>query len=141
MDARIFRAESMGLKRDMLEIPVEDRLVYVPGENTFYVNFENFYVKSSEQIRTIQNLVEKMLRPLGRKVYTIVNYDNFNILPELVEEYAEMVKYVMQFYEKVTRYTTSTFLRMKLGDELAKREVAPHLYESKHEAHKHLKET
>ncbi len=140
MDARIFRAESMGLKRDMLEIPVEDRLVYVPSENTFYVNFENFYVKSGEQIRKIQDHVEKMLKPLGKKVYTIVNYDNFNILPELVEEYAEMVKYVMQFYAKVTRYTTSTFLRMKLGDELAKREVAPHLYESKDEAHRRLKE-
>ncbi|HET6461574.1 MAG TPA: hypothetical protein VFG29_12415 [Syntrophales bacterium] len=37
-----------------------------------------------------------------------------------------------------SRYTTSTFLRMKLGDELAKREVAPHLYESKDEAHRHL---
>ncbi len=140
MDARIFRTEAMNLKRDMLEIPIEDRLIYVPGENTFYVNFENFYVKSSEQIQRIQNHVEKMLKPLGKKVLTIVNYDNFNILPELVEEYAEMVKYVMQFYEKVTRYTTSTFLRMKLGDELAKREVAPHLYESKDEAHKHLKE-
>jgi propionate CoA-transferase len=140
MDARIFRTEAMNLKRDMLEIPIEDRLIYVPSENTFYVNFENFYVKSSEQIQRIQNHVEKMLKPLGKKVLTIVNYDNFNILPELVEEYAEMVKYVMQFYEKVTRYTTSTFLRMKLGDELAKREVAPHLYESKDEAHKHLKE-
>jgi propionate CoA-transferase len=140
MDARIFRTESMGLKRDMLEIPLEDRLIYVPGENTFYVNFENFYVKSSEQIQRIQKHVDKMLKPLGHQVLTIVNYDNFNILPELVEEYAEMVKYVMQYYEKVTRYTTSTFLRMKLGDELAKREVAPHLYESKEEAHKRLKE-
>ncbi|HSD94765.1 MAG TPA: acyl CoA:acetate/3-ketoacid CoA transferase [Syntrophales bacterium] len=140
MDPRIFAGETMGLKHDMLEIPIEDRLVYVPGENTFYVNFENFYVKSGDQIRKIQSHVETMLKPLGKKVYTIVNYDNFNILPELVEEYAEMVKYVMQFYEQVTRYTTSTFLRMKLGDELAKREVAPHLYESKEEAHKRLKE-
>ncbi len=140
MDVRIFKTESMGLKRDMLEIPIEDRLIYVPGENTFYVNFENFYVKSSEQIQRIQKHVDKMLKPLGHQVLTIVNYDNFNILPELVEEYAEMVKYVMQYYEKVTRYTTSTFLRMKLGDELAKREVAPHLYESKEEAHKQLKE-
>ncbi|MGA3209396.1 MAG: acyl CoA:acetate/3-ketoacid CoA transferase [Syntrophales bacterium] len=139
MDLRIFQPETMGLKRDMLEIPVEDRLVYDAKDNTFYVNFENFYVKSSEQIQKIQNHVENMLKPLDKKVYTVVNYDNFNILPELVEEYAEMVKYVMQFYEKVTRYTTSTFLRMKLGDELAKREVAPHLYESKDEAHKHLK--
>jgi propionate CoA-transferase len=140
MDARIFESGVMGLKRGMLEIPVEDRLLYVPGENTFYVNFENFYVKSSDQIRKIQTHVENMLKPLGKKVYTIVNYDNFNILPELVEEYAEMVKYVMQFYAKVTRYTTSTFLRMKLGDELAKREVAPHLYESRDEARKRLKE-
>ena len=140
MDHRIFAAETMNVKRDMLEIPVEDRLVYDAKDNTFYVNFENFYVKSSEQIRKIQDHVEKMLKPLGKKVLTIVNYDNFNILPELVEEYAEMVKYVMQFYEKVTRYTTSTFLRMKLGDELAKREVAPHLYESKDEAQKRLKE-
>jgi propionate CoA-transferase len=140
MDPRIFAGEVMNLKRDMLEIPVEDRLVYDARDNTFYVNFENFYVKSSEQIHKIQNHVEKMLKPLGKKVFTIVNYDNFNILPELVEEYAEMVKYVMQFYEKVTRYTTSTFLRMKLGDELVKREVAPHLYESKDEAQKRLKE-
>ena len=140
MDPRIFMSGAMGLKRDMLEIPFEDRLVYDAKDNTFYVNFENFYVKSSEQIRKIQNHVEKMLKPLGKKVYTIVNYDNFNIHPELVEEYAEMVKHAMQFYERVTRYTTSTFLRMKLGDELAKREVPPHLYESKDEAHKRLKE-
>jgi propionate CoA-transferase len=45
-----------------------------------------------------------------------------------------MVKYVMQYYESVTRYTTSTFLRMKLGDELQKRDLAPHIYESREEA-------
>ena len=138
MDARIFRTESMNLKRDMLEIPIEDRLIYVPSENTYYVNFENFYVKSSAQIQRIQKHTEKTLKPLGKKVLTIVNYDNFNILPELVEEYAEMVKYVMQFYEKVTRYTTSTFLRMKLGDELQKRDVAPYIYETREEAKKAL---
>jgi propionate CoA-transferase len=138
MDTRIFRTESMNLKRDMLEIPIEDRLTYVPSENTYYVNFENFYVKSSAQIQRIQKHTEKTLKPLGKKVLTIVNYDNFNILPELVEEYAEMVKYVMQFYEKVTRYTTSTFLRMKLGDELQKRDVAPYIYETREEARKAL---
>lgn len=141
MDRRIFGLAPMGILRDLLDIPIEDRLMYDARENTFYVNFENFYVKSVEQIRGIQNHVEKMLRPLGKKVYTIVNYDNFNIVPELVDEYAEMVKYVMQFYEKVTRYTTSTFLRMKLGDELAKRDVAPHLYESKDEARQSLRES
>ena len=39
-----------------------------------------------------------------------------------------------------TRYTTSGFLRMKLGDALEKRGVAPHIYESATEAEKSLRE-
>jgi propionate CoA-transferase len=98
------------------------------------------YIKTSEEIQRIQGLVEAILAPLGKKVYTIVNYDNFNIAPELVDEYTDMVKYVMQFYETTTRYTTSTFLRMKLGDELEKRDVAPHIYETREQARRALVE-
>jgi propionate CoA-transferase len=75
-----------------------------------------------------------MLAPLGRKVNTIVNYDNFNISGDLVDEYSDMVKYVMKFYERTTRHTTSTFLWMKLGDELQKRDIRPHIYETREEA-------
>jgi propionate CoA-transferase len=46
---------------------------------------------------------------------------------------------VVNYYEGVTRYTTSTFLRMKLGESLEKCNVAPHIYESREEAHKALK--
>jgi len=45
---------------------------------------------------------------------------------------------VSRFYEKVTRYTTSAFLRMKLGDGLKARGVASHVYESREEARKGL---
>jgi propionate CoA-transferase len=51
-----------------------------------------------------------------------------------------MVKYVVnKYYTGVTRYTTSTFLRMKLGDALQKRGVKPHTYESSAEAQEALK--
>jgi propionate CoA-transferase len=51
-----------------------------------------------------------------------------------------MVKYLVdQYYTGVTRYTTSTFLRMKLGDALQRRDVAPHIYESSEEARQALK--
>jgi len=43
-----------------------------------------------------------------------------------------------EYYAGVTRYTTSGFLRMKLGDALASRNVAAHIYESAEEAHQHL---
>jgi len=138
MDARIFRPEPMNLKDDLLSVPIEERFTYNPEENTFFVNFENFFVRSRADIARIRETVEKILVPIGKKVFTIVNYDNFNILPELMDEYADMVKDVMRYYEKTTRYTTSTFLRMKLGDELAERGLAPHICESRAEARRTL---
>lgn len=138
MDERIFRLRRMGIKDDLLNIPVEDRFAYNAEENIFFINLENYYMKSSEEIQEMKNVVGSMLEPLGRKVHTIANYDNFNVSPHLVDEYVEMVKYAAKFYESVTRYTTSTFLRMKLGDELEKRGVSPHIYESKEEARKVL---
>ena len=139
MDARIFGETPMGLKDDMLRISIDERLSYDPQANLFFVNLENFAVRTSEHIEEIRQAVEKILEPVGRKVYTIVNYDNFEILPELVDDYTAMVKALVdQFYTGVTRYTTSAFLRMKLGDALAKRNVAPHIYESSTEAQQAL---
>ncbi|MFP4388623.1 MAG: acyl CoA:acetate/3-ketoacid CoA transferase, partial [Desulfococcaceae bacterium] len=139
MDARIFEEKVMGLKDDLLEIPLEDRFIYDPKEDLFFVNLENFAVKTSEQVRRVEAAVEDILRPLDRKVHAIVNYDNFSIAPEVLNEYTYMVKgLVDRFYSRVTRYTTSTFLRMKLGDALQARNVAPHIYESSSEARKAL---
>jgi len=135
MDLRIFRTEPMNLKPDLLNIPLHDRLIYDPKENMFFVNFEGFAVRSRETIQQVEQSVADILTPLNRKVYTIVNYDNFEIRPELVDEYTEMVsRLVARFYSKVTRYTTSAFLRMKIGDALKNRGVAPHIYESQQEA-------
>jgi len=138
MDERIFRRAPMGIKNDLLNIPLEDRFVYRADDNIFFINLENYYMKTSEEVQEMRKLVGSILEPLGKKVHTIANYDNFNVSPHLVDEYVEMVKYAASFYESVTRYTTSTFLKMKLGDELQKRGVAPHIYESKDEAHRAL---
>src|SRR5208282_4827513 len=67
MDSRIFQPQPMGLKNDLLSLPIEDRLTYHPEENLFFVNFENLYVKSSGQIRQIRAIVENILAPLGKK--------------------------------------------------------------------------
>jgi len=44
------------------------------------------------------------------------------------------------YYWGVTRYSTSSFLRFKLGDALKQRGVAPHIYESAEEARVHLRD-
>jgi len=51
------------------------------------------------------------------------------------------VRYLMdRYYWGVTRYSTSSFLRRKLGDALAARGVAPHIYESAKDARTTLRE-
>ena len=135
MDKRIFRPEPMGLKDQLIDIPMDDRMTYNPDDNVFFVNFEGLSVRSSAQIADIRARVDRMLGPLGKKVYTIVNYDNFSIPTELEDEYINMVKYMVEtYYLRTTRYTTSAFLRMKLGDALEKRDVPAYIFESPAEA-------
>jgi propionate CoA-transferase len=123
MDPRIFKLPAMGLKADLISKPISERLIYDPVED----------------IDDIRVQVEAILGPLGKKVNAIVTYDNFFILPDLADPYVEMVKSVAsRFYENVTRYTTSAFLRMKIGEGLKLRGVSPYIYESREEARKGL---
>jgi propionate CoA-transferase len=140
MDERIFSLEPMGLKEDLFAVSLEKRLVYDNRENLFFVNLEGYSIRTTEDIAAVRAAVVNVLDPVGHRVYAVVNYDNFSILPELVGPYSDMVKgLVNRYYTGVTRYTTSTFLRMKIGDALKERKMAPHIYESREEAEMALK--
>ena len=96
---------------------------------------EGLSVRSGADIERIRAAVEEKLAAVGHKVYAVVNYDRFSISPELTDEYIGMVKRLMdRHYHDVTRYTSSAFLRLKLGEALSKVNVAPHLYSSVAEA-------
>jgi len=141
MDERIFRDGVMDLRNDLVDIPLPRRFTYDEQQNLFFINFERLALRTSADIKAIDKVIEARLAPLGHRVYAIVNYDNFTIEPALLDEYSAMVRGLMdKYYAEVTRYTTSGFLRMKLGDALERRGVAPHIYESAVEAEKSLQE-
>ena len=49
--------------------------------------------------------------------------------------YLDAVRYVEKtYYLKVSRYTNSGFMRLKLGKELEKRNISSHVYETSAEA-------
>jgi propionate CoA-transferase len=140
MDARIFAPGPMGYREEWLSLPLDARLTYDPAEGVFFINFEGFGIRRREDIERVREAVAARLAPLGRKVPAIVNYDHFTIVPELIDAYTDMVgDLVRRFYAGVTRYTTSAFLHLKLGDALRRREVAPHIYEGREEAESHLR--
>jgi propionate CoA-transferase len=105
-----------------------------------FVNLEGYSVRNNEHILAIKQSVTKICDPLGHRVYVIVNYDNFSIIPELIDDFVDAVNDLgKRYFTSVTRYTTSTFMRMKLGDALNERKMAPHIYETREEAENALR--
>ena len=119
MDARIFRDEAFGMREVMLALPLEQRFTFDEKNNLFFINFEGLAVRSREEIEHLRRVIEARLQPLRHKVYTIVNYDNFSLAPELLDAYVDRVRdLVERYYIRVTRYTSSTFTRALLGNAL-----------------------
>jgi propionate CoA-transferase len=139
MDQRIFYPETMGLRSELLDIPFGDRFIYDALKNIFFVNLEGLMVRTSADIEKIRRAVEESLKTVPHKVAAIVNYDRFDISPELIDSYADMVKDLAdRLYSEVTRYTSSTFMRAKLNEALKKHSVDPKIYETLMDAHGHL---
>ena len=70
-----------------------------------------------------------------------MDYDNFVVQPDVLDAYIAMAHEIAEcYYSRVSRYTTSAFLRSKLGDALHLRGVAPHIFESAAEAMHHLEQ-
>ncbi|HEY0846294.1 MAG TPA: acyl CoA:acetate/3-ketoacid CoA transferase [Noviherbaspirillum sp.] len=139
MDARIFRTVPMGLRNDILYLPLEQRLTYNAKKNVFFVNFEGFEVRNVADIEAIRDQVEAILKPLNKKVPAVVNYDNFSITPELLDSYVDMVHDLAeQYYSRVTRYTSSAFMRSYFGTAFRRHHTDPSLYASREEAFSHL---
>jgi len=142
MDPRIFRPEPMGLEAALIGLSLADRISYDAERNTLFLNFEGLHVRTLEDVERIRETVEERCRSIGRKVAVVVNYDSFRLDETVADHYADMVRYMeTNYYTTVSRYTTSAFMRLKLGAALAKRLVAPHIFETEAEARAFLQET
>jgi propionate CoA-transferase len=135
MDPRIFRPAPMGLREDLLRLPFDLRFAYDEGQNILFLNFEKLEVKSRETVEAIRDKVAAICGPLRHKVYAVVNYEGFVLDRDVEDDYVEMVRDVVErYYIRVTRYTTSSFMRAKLGGALGRRNLAPHIFESEADA-------
>jgi propionate CoA-transferase len=135
MDARIFQDAPMGLRNVLLRLRLSERFSYDAEKNMIFINFEGHEVSTLDDVEAIRREVIAKVGGLKVRPHAIVNYDNFSIRPDMLDAYSEMVmKLVNNCYDGVTRYTTSSFLRLKLGDALKRRGVAAYIYESPEEA-------
>jgi len=123
------------LREDILRLPFDARFTYNDERNILYLNFEDLEVKSMDLITDTVAKIREICEPLGHKVYAVVNYDGFDIDREFEDAYLDSVQEIGErYFHGVTRFTTSAFMRAKLGHALESRGVAPHIYESEEEA-------
>ena len=135
MSERIFRPEPMGLEQLLLGLSLSDRITYDQARNTLFINFEGFQVRTVQDVDLVRSEVEARCKAIGRKVGLVVNYDGFYLDPMVSDSYMSMITYMQQrYYLTASRYTTSAFMRMKLGAGLAERNLAPHVFETWAEA-------
>jgi propionate CoA-transferase len=134
MDARIFLDQPMGLRDRMLELPLSERITYDAARDILFLNFEGLKIGKPEEITTLRAAVVEKCQAIGKRVPVVVSYDSFEIAPERELEYARVTaEQERDYYTQVSRYTTSAFMRLKLGQVLT-REVQPHIFESESEA-------
>ena len=135
MDARVFVDQPMGLRDQLVGMPFDARFRYDTLRNTLFINFERFEVRSAKTIDEIARKIDSICAPLDRRVHAVANYEGFVIDPRLEDAWAHSIgKTTERWYDGVTRYTTSAFLRAKLGDALARRKLSPHVFETEDEA-------
>ncbi len=115
MDERLFAPEPLGLRGQLLERPLAERLHLDPAARVLHIDFSGLQVNSSTTITAIDTAVRALLEPFGERVDVVVNYDHFGIAPELVDAYADVVHRLMaQLYKRVTRYGTTGFIKSRL---------------------------
>lgn len=118
MDARIFDAAPMGLKAEMLDIPIDRRIHLDAGRGLVFINLSRMTIRA-EELAAIRAGVEAALAPLGRRVDAIVNYEMTRFDDRIAHDWAAMVSDLeARFYRRVTRYASSAFQRRRLGQTL-----------------------
>jgi propionate CoA-transferase len=125
----------MGLEQLLLGLSLAERITYDQERNTIFINFEGFQVRTVADVDLVRREMESRCKAIGRKVVLVANYDGFYLDPMVSDAYFSMITYMQnRYYSSASRYTTSAFMRLKLGAGLAERNLAPHVFETWTEA-------
>ena len=119
MEAALFTDEPIGLRERLLATPLAQRFELDAEHHRLFINFEGLVIDAASDITDIENVLSALLAPVVSRdedrVAVVVNYDNFNILPALIDDYSTMVqRLAARFYGQVTRYGTGGFLKARL---------------------------
>ncbi len=134
MDASIFLDQPMELKTRLLDLDLSSRVSFDAEHERLFLNFEGLEITTQEDVERVRDAVVGACERIGRRVPVVVNYEGFYLGASVADDYAALVRMLEdRYYTEVSRYTTSAFMRLKLGQTLS-RVVAPHIFERREDA-------
>lgn len=138
MDARIFAEAPMALDIDLLALDLADRIALDATTGQLFINLEKLRIRNQGDVDRIARRVHEICGPLDHKVDAIANYDGTVIYPEIEDTYSAAVQALEdRYYQSVTRYSASAFMRLKLGKVFAGSKGA-HIFETSEDAQRFL---
>ena len=141
MDSRIFLPGAMGLQRVLAGLSIAERITYDQSRNILFLNYEGLHLQTLDDIEQVRGEIESRCRSIGKRVTTIANYEGFELDQSISDAYFTMVSYIQnRYYKSVSRYTTNSFMRLKLTDALVQRELGT-VFGSGAEAHEAVGES
>lgn len=133
---------------DGLEVVVEDGRLRIVSEGSKkklvgsveQITFnEGMAIRSNNDIESVRRVLEAFCGRIGHKASLIVNYDGFRLEDSEADAYFEMVRQLqLKYYSSATRFTSSAFMRMKLGAAFSDLSSASHICETHAQAATYL---
>lgn len=135
MKACIFAPEAMNLRGQLLDIPFADRLYHDIQQNIVFVNLSGLQIENEVDLGIFERELNAFFSSIGEKVNLVSNHDGMSVAPAMAAGFANVLGQLeYDYYLTATRYSTSAFLRQKLGQDLKKRSISPNIFETRQEA-------
>lgn len=130
MAPEIFQPMAMGLDIQRLARNFDDRISYDTDRNLLFLNLEGHRFETSDDVEVIREVLESTVKNFNQKVDLVANFNGCSVNPAIMDSLMTFRRHMENHYiSRTVDYSTSAFMRVKLGEELAKRKVKPHVFE------------
>ncbi|MFN4116817.1 MAG: CoA-transferase, partial [Inhella sp.] len=128
MDAALFAFEPLGLRERLQQRPLPDRLRFDALHGVLFLDLSHLRLRNEADLAALRTAVQTALEGIETHIDGVVNYEQFELAPELAEAYTAWVaELAATRYRRITRYGQSAFLRAQLVPGLALRGLSGEL--------------
>src|SRR5262249_210488 len=125
----------------IFRMQIKDRFIFDTEENILFIDFRGLRIETREQVDEMRRVMHEIFERDGKRAYGIVNYENTEIAPEVMDYYGECIKELYDQYSLTTvRYSSSGLTRSVLRYLGAAKDLESNIFTTREEAVRAIQE-